>query len=507
MTSVLLVVKEITIFWYSVKIGTCVSNIMAMEGLESIPHITERGKQSEKLPVKYEYARPVFLEITKEDEDTSKDHGQRVVLSPQDVSRMPWHTGYAETINSGKSLYSNEDQASIHVTHLTLADPEKSDAVTTIPYVMFGIFDGHAGTGAALTSVNAFHSHIKEKLNSIKHFIAREKANVITEDDPGLGCITEPIPTESLIMGSLEEAFAEMDDQIRRERETYRIKGGCTAIVALFLQSKLYVSNAGDCRAITISENLSKITELSMDFTPETDRKRLQTLAYLQPQLLGKYFGRIEYQRRLRKKDIGQRVLYRDRHMSGWAYRCVSEDDVNRVPMIIGHGKRARLMATIGTTRGFGDHDLEAPGGQWIKPFLTPVPEVRIADLLAGDYTPYDIMIMASDGLWERITNEEALEIVRETYENYPHDEKIYTQMARDLVLAARGTFGKKGWRTKKDQIASGDDITVFVIPLDCHQTAIKQGCLGETGENPLESDPITYASGIPDLEGAVLRN
>lgn len=472
---------------------------MAMEGLESIPHITERGKHSEKLPVKYEDSRPVFLEITQEDQDTSKDHGQRVILSPRDISRMPWHSGYAETINSGKSLYSNEDQASIHVTNLMLTDPDK-DISSAIPYVMFGIFDGHAGTGAALTAANTLNFHVKEKLSSIKHFIAREKANVITEDDPGLGCITEPIPTESLVMGTLEEAFAEMDDQIRRERETYRIKGGCTAIVALFLQSKLYISNAGDCRTIMLTKGFSKITEMSMDFTPETDRKRLQTLAYLQPQLLGKYFGRIEYQRRLRKKDIGQRVLYRDRHMSGWSYRSVSEDDINRVPMIIGHGKRARLMATIGTTRGFGDHDLEAPGGQWIKPFLTPIPEVRIADLATQDYEEDDILIMASDGLWERITNTEAQEIVREAYQSNPHDEKIYTQMARDLVLAARGTFGKKGWRTKKDQIASGDDITVFVIPLNCHSIPVKQGCLGETCDNPLESDPITYASGNPEF-------
>ncbi len=480
-----------------------------MEGLESIPHITERGKQSEKLPVRYEYARPMFLEISQEDEDTSKDHGQRIILSPRDISRMPWHAGYAETINSGKSLYSNEDQASIQVTHLTLNDSEK-DTTTTIPYIMFGIFDGHAGTGAALTAANTLHVHIKEKLNSIKHFVAREKANVVTEDDPGLGCITEPIPTESLVMGTLEEAFAEMDDQIRRERETYRIKGGCTAIVALFLQGKLYISNAGDCRAITLTDDFEKLTELSMDFTPETDRKRLQTLAYLQPQLLGKYFGRIEYQRRLRKKDIGQRVLYRDRHMSGWSYRSVSEDDINRVPMIIGHGKRARLMATIGTTRGFGDHDLEAPGGQWIKPFLTPIPEVRIADLYSQEYKEGDVLVIASDGLWERITNTEAQEIVRETFNSNPLDEKIYTQMARDLVLAARGTFGKKGWRTKKDQIASGDDITVFVIPLCCHQTPVQPGCLGETCDDLLEVNPATYPpSGNPELTdgGAPVRN
>lgn len=472
---------------------------MAMEGLESIPHISERSK-NEKLPVKYEYARPVFLEITQKQTDAAKDHGQRLILTPNDTSRMPWCTGYAETINSGKSLYSNEDQAAMHVSslHVPASGPDKSS--TTIPYTVFCVFDGHAGTGAALTAAHTMHSHLKEKLNAIKHFLALQQAEVIAEDDPGLGCITEPIPTELLVQGALEEAFAEMDDQIRRERATYSIKGGCTAIVALFLQQKLYVANAGDCRAILTTDDLQKITPLSMDFTPETDRKRLQTLAFLQPQLLGKYFGRIEFQRRLRKKDLGQRVLFRDRHMSGWSYRTVTEDDVNHVPMIIGHGKRARLMATIGTTRGFGDHDLEAPGGQWIKPFLTPIPEVRIHDFSGQEYTEKDIFIMASDGLWERLTNEEALECVQQTFRDREYSDKIYTTIAHNLVLAARGTLGKKGWRTAKEQIASGDDITVFVVPLMCTKTPPKPGCLGEMFENAGEnSDPISYASGPPE--------
>lgn len=472
---------------------------MAMEGLESIPHISERSK-SDKLPVKYAYARPVFLEITQKQADAAKDHGQRLILTPNDMSRMPWCSGYAETINSGKSLYSNEDQAAMHVSslHVPASGPDKPS--TLIPYTIFCVFDGHAGTGAALTAAHAFHSHLKEKLNAVKHFLALQQAEVIAEDDPGLGCITEPIPTELLVQGALEEAFAEMDDQIRRERATYCIKGGCTAIVALFLQQKLYVANAGDCRAILITENLEKITPMSMDFTPETDRKRLQTLAFLQPQLLGKYFGRIEFQRRLRKKDVGQRVLFRDRHMSGWSYCTVTEDDVNRVPMIIGHGKRARLMATIGTTRGFGDHDLEAPGGQWIKPFLTPIPEVRIHDFSDQKYNEKDIFIVASDGLWERLTNEEALECVQQTFRDKEYSDKIYTTIAHNLVLAARGTLGKKGWRTAKEQIASGDDITVFVVPLMCIQAPPKSGCLGETFENAGENyDPIAYASGPPE--------
>ena len=83
---------------------------------------------------------------------------------------------------------------------------------------------------------------------------------------------------------------------------------------------------------------------------------------------------------------------------------------------------------------------------------------------------------------------------------NDKQNEKNYTMMAHDLIMAARGTFGKKGWRTKKDQIASGDDITVFVIPLNHHQTQPAQGCLGEVCDNPLDSDPIAYASGNPEI-------
>ena len=473
------------------------------EGLEAVPHVSERNRAGQtSLPLKYEFSRPFFLELTKEQFDGSKDHGQRIVLTPNNGSRMPWSTGYAETINSGKSIYVNEDQASITVTSLTVTDPN-NDSTVEIPYTMFGIFDGHAGTGAAVMAVHTLHKHIKEKLNSVKHFLVQKEAEVIAEDDPGLGCITEPIPKELLVFGSLEEAFVEMDEQIRAERSTFLIKGGCTAIVALFLQNKMYIANAGDCRAVLLMDDFTTIHPMSMDFTPETDRQRLQRLAYLQPQLLGKYFGRLEYQRRLRKKDIGHRVLYRDRHMLGWAYRTISEEDVNQVPMIIGHGKRARLMATIGTTRGFGDHDLEAPGGQFIKPLLTCVPEVRVWDLDKRVHKPDDVLIMASDGLWERLTNEEVLEVTQEVASAHTIDDSFYTILAKELVTAARGVFGKKGWRTSKEQSASCDDITCFVLPLHKYTDTHNKGCLGESFDNFLDNcDPIKYTSGASYGDG-----
>lgn len=50
-----------------------------------------------------------------------------------------------------------------------------------------------------------------------------------------------------------------------------------------------------------------------------------------------------------------------------------------------------------------------------IKPFLSPVPEVRIFDLQRNlnALTDRDVLILASDGLWDVLTNDDAAAIVR----------------------------------------------------------------------------------------------
>ena len=58
------------------------------------------------------------------------------------------------------------------------------------------------------------------------------------------------------------------------------------------------------------------------------------------------------------------------------AFKEVTEEDV-KFPLVYGEGKKARVLATIGVTRGFGDHELKVHGTDvYIKPFLSPVPEV-----------------------------------------------------------------------------------------------------------------------------------
>ena len=55
-----------------------------------------------------------------------------------------------------------------------------------------------------------------------------------------------------------------------------------------------------------------------------------------------------------------------------------------RFPMIMGEGRRARLLATIGLTRGLGDHNLKVfDSAIRIKPFLSCIPAVSW-DFLSG---------------------------------------------------------------------------------------------------------------------------
>lgn len=41
-----------------------------------------------------------------------------------------------------------------------------------------------------------------------------------------------------------------------------------------------------------------------------------------------------------------------------------------------------------------------------------------------------------------------------------------YTLAAQDLLMRSRGVLKERGWRLPNERLGSGDDITVFVVPL-----------------------------------------
>lgn len=100
---------------------------------------TSRHIDNRSLPNKFTYNRPTFLQLLSQDElRASADHNVRPIIVPRDISIMPWNTGYAECVNSGKSEW-NEDQAAFYRQILT--HPTNKDE-PGLPYTYFGIFDG-----------------------------------------------------------------------------------------------------------------------------------------------------------------------------------------------------------------------------------------------------------------------------------------------------------------------------------------------------------------------------
>ena len=151
---------------------------------------------------------------------------------------------------------------------------------------------------------------------------------------------------------------------------------------------------------------------MSFDFTPETDRQRIQLVAYQRPDLLRhpvtreKLYNRHVISRMVNHEDIGTSVMYRDFYMSGWSARDVTADDVRLEPMISGRGKMCRLMSTMGVARGIGDHGLMVKSSYVsCKEFLTCQPEIRVLDMKKdfpnSHLTGNEYLIMGTDGLWD----------------------------------------------------------------------------------------------------------
>ncbi|XP_043093741.1 protein phosphatase 1H-like [Puntigrus tetrazona] len=496
------------------RVKSAVASFMGGIMAGSSNNNNERSGGSD-LPLKYPYMRPKFLGLSADEIECSADHIARPILILKETRRLPWATGYAEVINAGKSAL-NEDQACCEVvlvkkkpigslTPRKLAASRRrssilnSDGVgmlennntTGIPMHFWGVFDGHAGSGAALMASKLLQRMILERLCDVCHllenqnnpppiclakngspFQAEAKKGACLDGEEQDGLLDEPrfhmekdISVESLVMGIIETAFRDMDDKIEKEKESYSISGGCCALIAIHLLGKLYVANAGDSRAIIVRNN--EVIPMSNEFTPESERQRLQYLGFLKPELLGNEFTHIEFPRRIQHNELGKKMLFRDHTMTGWAYKTIVEDDL-KFPLIYGEGKKARVMATIGVTRGLGDHDLKVYNSNiHIKPFLSCCPEVKVYNISEHKHGADDVLIMGSDGLWDVTTDRDVADAVTTFLSGRePNDPLRYTSAAQDLLMRSRGVLKERGWRLPNERLGSGDDITVFVIPL-----------------------------------------
>ncbi|VDO40875.1 unnamed protein product [Haemonchus placei] len=357
----------------------------------------------------YPYSRPEFLYFSEDEILLSADQSVRPVLCPKYPSKMPLYAGYAEVINAGTYMSTVVKASSKDDDELVSPNGGSTSCTSSTGIraeaALFAIFDGHAGSGAALVASRCLHEHIKSRLGVVLESIIQLDRNetllssrarsdssysISKMDSVSIRC-------DELVVGALEAAFVDM--------------------------------------------------------------------AYQNPELIGNCFSRLEYSRTLSRKDLKTKVLFRDWFMDGWAAKTVKECDL-KPPLISDCTRKRRLLNTIGVSRGFGDHHLFTVDDHLpIKPFLSSVPEVRVFDLRNLDVlSDKDILIVASDGLWDVLSNEDAGLIVRSSLSATEQSEQSrYTMAAQELAIAARGyPSGNNGhrWTMNSGGSASTDDIT-----------------------------------------------
>lgn len=211
---------------------------------------------------------------------------------------------------------------------------------------------------------------------------------------------------EKDIERAFKEIFVEVDADLKEEPLIDPVYAGTTACVVLLRNSTLCISNVGDSRAVLArrtnnGEELEAI-DLSKDQNPDVP-------------------------------DEQQRI----ESMGGFVSPPFQEGLSARVWLDDTYSKIGLAMA-----RSIGDHAV-APVG------VIAEPEVTFCEIQKQD----DFLILATDGVWEFITSQEAVQIVNQHLKNGA------TKACQALIEAAADK-----WHDEEGNYR--DDITALVVRL-----------------------------------------
>lgn len=326
----------------------------------------------------------------KEDAPSISNHP---LLSPETEVFFMLHIGVAETANERK--YMEDRHLVVH--HVT--PPESQEAVLSKKSVSepslempstsstaasemsrkswpaiaaVGIFDGHGGS----QTVDYVTANVVQFVTSNKHFLEDEPPKLVT-DERGIQFVgvnkakkdtqryVEQTPVPQLDDGLMRwagravlEGFVELDKACLKNARMQGIFDGTTALLALLIQHPegilLLIGNTGDSRIVLCRDG--KALRLTKDHKPQDPVEKARVEA-----LEGGYVSRA---------STGT----------------------------------MRVQGSLAVSRAFGDLDMKQP-----KPYVTAEP-----DVLAYTLTPNDsFFIIGSDGLWDAISDQRAVELVQ----------------------------------------------------------------------------------------------
>ncbi|KAF1974220.1 protein serine/threonine phosphatase 2C [Bimuria novae-zelandiae CBS 107.79] len=251
------------------------------------------------------------------------------------------------------------------------------------PWNYWSVFDGHAGRHTAYTLQWTLHPHLSRALSSLS-----------------------PTSTSSEIHSTIKDVFLKIDDGIMSRAKT--------------AANWFPAANAAAVTALTPA--FSGSCALLAAFDPEQSKLRVACVGDSRA-VLGRWDP-------LERKYVAQPLSidqtgFNESEVTRIQEAHPGEDDIL-------DAKSGRLMG-LAVTRAFGDHRWKwdndfikqlqakfwgtAPRPQSkTPPYLTAEPEITETEIVRADpkdkSTRSDFMIMASDGLWDHISSEHAVECV-----------------------------------------------------------------------------------------------
>ncbi|KAK3161747.1 hypothetical protein QOZ80_1BG0080920 [Eleusine coracana subsp. coracana] len=223
-------------------------------------------------------------------------------------------------------------------------------AAVRVPAHLFGVFDGHGGSQVADYCGHRMHVALREALMmTTTTGLSLSLAGKMKKSRDDLDIIKEHWEK---VFG---DCFQRVDDEVSSGKASSVNKPvpdgdvGSTAVVALVCSSHVIIANCGDSRVVLCRGKVPLV--MSLDHKP--DRK----------------------DERARIEAAGGNVIY-------W-------------------NNAHRVSGILAMSRSIGD--------RYAKPFVIPKPEVIVVPRAKDD----DCLILATDGMWDVISNEEACRVAR----------------------------------------------------------------------------------------------
>ncbi|KAL3771318.1 hypothetical protein ACHAWU_005786 [Discostella pseudostelligera] len=255
-----------------------------------------------------------------------------------------------------------------------------SNSVTAEPISMglFGVFDGHGDDGYAS---NYIATNLWDKLQSQPDWALAYH-----------GCNSDSYTT--LLSNIFTQTCHDLDEDLRNDTMKPSTNGGSTGIMALICNRYLYVANVGDSRCILVKKKTAiNVEEKDGVEEPCWDPSEIEVLPMSEDHKPN------VPEERARIESAGLTV--QTDH--------VPADDADGRPTVV-HRVRKSDTELMGVARAFGDFDFKSNKDlSALRQAVVCTPDIVVWERM-GDEDMY--LILACDGIWDVMLNEEVGEFV-----------------------------------------------------------------------------------------------